>query len=269
MALVAIAIYDTPENGRDEYTERFLDSILRPKISDHLDTGNRFVFVINAATTRTLDNLAEFARRHRNPVEIITMPENVGTARAINQAWKLRQPGENAVKMDNDIEIHAYDWLEKMEEALQRDPKIGLIGLKRKDCCQHPNHPEEFYRSSLHIIPETPIPGHPWMVVEKTPDVMGTCTMFSSACLDVIGFLWQPGLYGFDDVMACERVRKAGFYTAFLHGIEIDHIDNGGNEYQKWKERAAMMDSPTFHAAREAVREGRLPVFVPADYDKK
>ncbi len=269
MALVAVAIYDTPENGRDEYTERFLDSILRPKMSEHLDTRHRFVFVINAATTRTLDNLAEFARRHRNPVQVITMPENVGTARAINQAWKLRQPGENAVKMDNDIEIHAYDWLEKMEEALQRDPKIGLIGLKRKDCCQHPSHPDEFYRSTLHIIPENPIPGHPWMVVEKTADVMGTCTMFSSACLDAIGYLWQPGLYGFDDVMACERVRKAGFDTAFLHGIEIDHIDNGGNEYQKWKERSAMMDSPTFHEAREAVREGRLPVYVPADYDKK
>jgi len=266
MALIASAIYDTQENGRDQYTERFLFNILRPRTQEHTDPKHTFVFVVNAATPRTLDNLADFASKHRYPVQVITMPENVGTALAINQAWKLRAPGENAVKMDNDVEIHAIDWIERMEDALQREPKIGLLGLKRKDLWQHPGHPDPFYASTLHFIPDGPGDGRPWVIVEKTDDIMGTVQMYSSACLDEIGYLWQPSLYGYDDGIACERVRKAGFETAFLPCIEIDHPDPGGNDYQAWKEEQAKKYSPNFHEAREAVRDGRLPVYVPADY---
>jgi hypothetical protein len=78
-------------------------------------------------------------------------------------------------------------------------------------------------------------PGEDWIVVEATRDIMGTCTMFNSDLLDKIGYLYQPSLYGYDDVLASHRSNMAGFVNAFLPHIRIDHIDPGGGDYEKWK----------------------------------
>lgn len=264
MALVAMAIYDTPENGRDELTEACLETLLRPRISDE-DHRHRWFFVVNASTERTRKALAEFAWHHRNPVEVIYKEKNVGTAKAVNAAWVHRLPGEYAVKMDNDVIIHQFDWLEQMEETMRKMPELGILGLKRKDLIQHPDHEDPRYRSTLQIVPHTP--GEPWRFVEVTDDVMGTCTMFSPACLEKIGYLYQPGLYGFDDVLACVRSKVAGFENAFLHGIEIDHPDPGTGDYQIWKSRTAFEDAPEYARAKEAFESGTIPVYVNHDYE--
>jgi hypothetical protein len=63
--------------------------------------------------------------------------------------------------------------------------------------------------------------------------------MYNSALLDKIGYLYQPSLYGYDDVLASYRSELAGFKNVFLPQIEIDHVDEGKTEYQGWKERHA------------------------------
>src|SRR6185436_9626949 len=111
--------------------------------------------------------------------------QNVGTAKAINQAWKLREPGENCLKVDNDIEIFHQDWIEEMEEVFRRDESIGLVGLKRKDCEERPDHPEFSLKSTLMMLPHKP--GERWIVVERAKHVMGTCHVVSSKLIDRIG----------------------------------------------------------------------------------
>ncbi len=61
--------------------------------------------------------------------------------------------------------------------------------------------------------------------------------MHSSALIDKVGYLYQPSLYGYDDVIMSHRTHLAGFYSCFLPHINIDHIDPGQTEYQSWKER--------------------------------
>jgi hypothetical protein len=61
--------------------------------------------------------------------------------------------------------------------------------------------------------------------------------MHSSALIDRVGYLWQPGLYGYDDVLMSWRSSIAGFKNVFLPHINIDHIDPGDTPYQGWKER--------------------------------
>jgi hypothetical protein len=122
-----------------------------------------------------------------------------------------------------------------MEEAIEREPQIGICGLKRKDLWQHPGHPDRMYKSELIMLPHEP--GQRWIIAEKTRDIMGTCTMFNSALLDKIGYLFQPSLYGYDDVLASLRSNKAGFINVFLTHINIDHIDPGGTEYIDWKHK--------------------------------
>ena len=271
-----MAIFDTPENGRAELTRRTLESL-----TDTVDFyKHRLFLVINAATPETMAAIKTFSakavsRVHetpkaggvgmeaKNPVTVIRNSENVGTARAINQAWKHKYPGENAIKMDNDVVIHRSGWVDEMEEAISRDPRIGIIGLKRKDLWETPWHPNPDHRSTLRMLPHEA--GQKWLIVEDVNHVMGTCQMYSAALLEKIGYLYQRGLYGFDDSLAAIRCKVAGFNSCFLQGVEIDHIDPGGNDFTQWKRDKAGEDSPEYHRLKAGYLNGTIGVYYDAD----
>ena len=234
MALIAMAVFDTEENKRTELTRSTLLSLY-----DTVDWDKHRLFIIDnnscGATKTMFGNMAI-----RNPMlnwTVITLPENIGTACAINKAWALRNPGEHCIKMDNDVVIHQSGWVDEMEEAIANDPLIGQIGLKRKDCWEFPGHANPEFRSELIMLPH--IAGDRWRVVERQKHIIGTCVMHSSALLDKVGYLWQPGLYGHDDVVMSHRSELAGFYNCMLPHINIDHIDHGETSYQGWKEKYA------------------------------
>lgn len=231
-ALIAMAIHDTPENKRHEYTVECIERLYET------DAPMHDMYFVSSGTTcpNTLKYLQRIATGGTK-AKVIFLPDNVGTAAAINEAWKIRDPGQAAVKMDNDVYIHSATWVETMLEAIRRDPRLGIVGLKRKDCWEHPGHPNPDLRSTLHMLPR--VDGESWIVVERVFHVMGTCQMYSPALLDKLGYLWQPGLYGYDDVLSAHRCVAAGFYSAFLPHIDIDHIDPGDTPYQSWKERHA------------------------------
>jgi glycosyltransferase involved in cell wall biosynthesis len=232
MALISMAVFDTIENKRTEYTRKTLQSIAETvNLSKH-----RLVIVDNNSCQETKDLLKYFCKYHeRLNVKVITLPENIGTSRAINQAWDLRNEGEDAIKMDNDVVIHSFGWVDEMEEAIRRDWHIGQVGLKRKDCWETPWHESDDFRSELIMLPHNA--GERWQIVEKAKHIIGTCVMHSSDLLDKVGYLYQPSLYGYDDVIMSHRAHLAGFYSCFLPHIEIDHIDTGATDYQGWKER--------------------------------
>jgi GT2 family glycosyltransferase len=250
--LIAMAIYDTEENQRSTLTARCLENLFST-----IDDRNHRVFLIDNAScpeTKTL------LRRYRNYADIITNPENIGTAEAINLAWRHRQPGEACVKMDNDVIIHSQTWADELQEAINRDPRIGIVGLKRKDCIEHPERPEsDFYRSELYHLPHQP--GEKWIVAERVNHVIGTCQAYSPALLDKIGYLYQPRLYGFDDALAAVRCKVANMWSAFLPHIEIDHIDPGDTEYQGWKEKHAGEDMAEYNRLATAYLSGAMSIY--------
>ncbi len=268
MALIAMAVWDTDSNERWKLTAQTLASL-----SDTVDfEKHRLIVVDNGScemskeTTRTWQNLinnrySEYISIGLDiPVEIITLEENIGTARAINKAWLKRRPNENAVKMDNDVVVYQKDWVDKLEECIAREPTLGIIGLKRKDCIETPWHEASWYRSTLRMLPHEL--GQTWLIVEEVHHVMGICQMYSAACLEKIGYLYQMGaLYGFDDALASVRARKAGFFTAHYPHIEIENLDPGDNDYTMWKNvySGALMDR--FNATKRAIELGHLPVY--------
>lgn len=239
MSLIAMAVHDTEENKRTAYTRATINCLLRTVDFDR----HRLIIVDNGSCKATLDLYKEYIRKDAglgmmNVPMAIFLNENKGTARAINQAWKMRQPGENCIKIDNDIVINSEGWwVEEMEAAIAADPLIGQVGLKRKDLWEWPGHPEADFRSELAMLPH--VAGQRWQIVEKVKHVIGSCVMHSSALLDKVGFLYQPSLYGYDDVIMSHRAHLSGFYSCFLPHIDIDHIDTGQTEYQTWKERHA------------------------------
>lgn len=249
--LIAMAVYDTEENCRSWMTEKTLTSL-----AETLDLSrHRLIVVDNASCRVTQDAFKKF-----KPViaSLIHLEENVGTARAINQAWHLRRPGEHCVKLDNDVVFHQAEWADWMEDVFERDPTIGICGLKRKDLAESPLA-EGAMQSTLVMLSHER--GQRWLVVEEVRGVIGTCLGFSSALLDKIGYLTQPGLYGFDDSLASVRARIAGFRRVFLHGFEIDHIDPGGSEYCKEKIRMANESFGVFNSTVVLLESGLIDIY--------
>lgn len=262
MALIGMAVYDTEENGRTDLTDKTLRSLYNTVDFDR----HRLIVCDNGSWVYTTDVFEKWRARFyelwgENSISFIHNGENIGTAKAINKAWLLREPGEHAVKMDNDVVIHQEGWLDLFEEIFERDPKFGVLGLKRKDCIETPWHPDPWYRSELEMIPHEL--GQRWILVEKVHHVMGTCQIFSSDCLDKIGYLYQMGgLYGFDDALASIRAHVAGFKTAHVPQIEIDHIDPGGTDpYTLWKQRYSGKRMDQFHNYKRAYMEGHMDIY--------
>jgi GT2 family glycosyltransferase len=268
MALIAMAIWDTEENQRHEYTVATLASLWATvDFSKH-----RLALSDNGSEPRTRSLLYRF---HQKVVDkygvdrcwLIYNGENLGTAQAINKAWQHRHPGENAVKMDNDVVIFQSGWADELEEAIRRDPTIGICGLKRKDVWETPWNSSPLYRSELYMLPHQP--GERWIIVEKVKHVIGTCQMYSSALLDKIGYLYQPRLYGFDDVLAALRCELAGFISVFLSHINIDHIDRGDNAYKTQKEEWAFQQLEEYRKVAADYRSGAQSIYYNPFEEKK
>lgn len=259
MSLIAMAVFDTVENNRTWMTRETLLSLY-----ETVDFNKHRVFVIdNGSCEATKQLLQEMGRS----IRVITNETNVGTAKAINQAWALREPDEHLIKMDNDVVIHQEYWVELLEDVIARmdttEARAGIVGLKRKDCIESPNRePGDFYRSELIMTP-APL-GHKWIVAEKVNHVMGTCQMYNHKLIDRIGGLYQmDGLYGFDDALAAIRCQVAGFHNYFLPEVVIDHIDPGDTKYQKWKEGYAGERMRQYNDLREKYINGKQSIYYP------
>lgn len=262
MALIGMAIFDHPDNRRDQGTTKCLESL-----AVTVDwTRHRCILVVNHQTEATADAIAKFVKFTGS--HVLYMHENVGTAKAVNRAIRERHPDEYFLKMDNDVRFYLEGWLDDMEAAMQGDPTIGILGLKRSDLEQHPDHAQERFRSKLRFVPSCIEKGMPWIVVEETDDVMGTCTMFSPALLDKLGFMYQPGFYGYDDVLMCVRSHVAGFKNAFLPHVRIDHLDpvfedGTPDHYSGWKSASAWSDGAEYNRIKEGYENGTISIYSP------
>lgn len=228
MSLIAMAIYSTAENKKDECLAKTLKSLDETvNFKKH-----RLMLSVNGATEVT----KRIIHNNRDIIsKVFWNDENLGTAEAINLCWKLRKEGEHCVKMDDDVVIEGEGWLDILEDCVRREPNIGIIGLKRSDCWENTKHEDPYYRSELIQLPHEP--GERWLCVEKANHIIGTCQLYSSQFLDKIGYLYQPSLYGYDDVLASWRAKKADMMCCFYPHIQIHHIDPGNTPYQDWKHK--------------------------------
>jgi GT2 family glycosyltransferase len=254
-AMIAMAVYDTEENGRTKYTKETIESLI-----ETVDLKKHKLYLVNnnscEETRKILDSYC-WVNTLLN-IYVIDNLENIGTAKAINQAWALKQPGEVLIKMDNDVVINNYGWIEDMETAM-RLGGYGIVGLKRKDLMQSPNAKDN-WKTELKMLPHQK--GEPWIVVEESEDIMGTVQMFNPTLINKMGGLMQAGVYGFDDTLACIRAKLLGYKLAFLPHIDIDHIDVGGDAYTEWKRKYATEKTKEFYQIKQGLINGTIPIKV-------
>jgi len=250
MALVSMCCHDTVENKRSKYTLQTLESLVNTT-----DFNNHRIIVIDNNSCIETKNILE---EHEQFITVITNTENVGTAKAINQAWALRKQNEVVIKMDNDVVINNYGWVEEMELAMKLGG-YGILGLKRKDLMQSPNA-SNHWKTELKMLPHEK--GDNWVVVEESADIMGTVQMFHPELINKMGGLMQAGVYGFDDTLACIRAILLGYKLAFLPHIDIEHIDVGGDAYTEWKRKYAGEKMEEFYKIKDGLINGTIPIKV-------
>ena len=263
-SLVTMAVYDTEENERSPMTRITLETL-----RDTVDFGKHTLMISdNGSCEETHALYKEF----ENIIGWISFNgENIGTAKALNLLWRLRQPYQRCVvKIDNDVRIHRPGWLDVMESVFDKDRDIGICGLKRRDLAEWPiqttSQGMQFYLSKLRPLPHKM--GEPWLIVEECNHIMGTCQAYSRECLNKLGFLYQPGPYGFDDSLASLRAHIAGFKTVFLHGIEdwLEHVDPGGTDFIEWKKQEAGRRMAQYNEARAKYQSGEWEVYYDGGY---
>lgn len=254
MALIAMSAYDTVANEKTQYTARTLESLAQTvDFSKH-----RLIVVDNDSCRETKDVFAQ--KQQLMGFTLLSLPRNIGIARSTNKAWELKQPGEVCIKIDNDIVIHENGWVDKIERVFWQLPRAGVVGLKRKDLEQSPGNANLSFVTELSFLRKERM--EPWLVLEKSKDIIGSCVAHNPLLLDKVGYYYQFGeVYGYEDPLMCQRSLLAGFTNYFLPSIEIDHIDPGGTEYCKEKEAIALRALPKYKALVNEYSSGRRPLY--------
>ena len=251
--LIAIAVYDTEQNDRTKYTKETYASLL--ETVDFETT--QVVFINNASCKETVD----FLKLIETPdITVLHNDTNLGTAEAINLGWRHFSEIPYKVKLDNDVVFHTDRWADLMADVMDKMPEIGILGVKRKDLPNSPTSKE--YPTVIDNIQNDPkILGNPSNIIEYCDDIIGTGLMFNPQLLSLVGYLWQPGVYGFDDVIICHKSRILDFKNAFYPYIDIDHIDDGKNPFTDWKKRYAGMYLSKIEGIIDDYIEGKRPLY--------
>lgn len=245
MAYIVQCVFATKDNGKLPIVKECLKSLVATvDLKKH-----RWLIVNNSCTKETTDWLDEFQQTSIGNISVLHLKENIGTARGINKGLYSREPGEVFCKTDDDLTWSVPGWVEQLEAQIKKHPDIGILGLKRDDIWQRPDHENLNYRTKMEGK------------LEICPDIMGTCTAYNPLLMDKIGGLSQPSLYGFDDSIYSVRSIAAGFRNAFLPHIKITNLDKGGMEYTEWKKREAGVWLTEAGVYMDMIKKGEIPYF--------
>ena len=211
----------------------------------------------NASTDGTIEWLKELKLAYPS-INLIFSETNIGTARGLNLAWKLKEKNQACLKIDNDMVFNTQKWLDYCLDVLNYDFTIGICALKRKDLTESPVSTNNWYKTKCFTIKQ--------YMVEEANHTIGSCWVVNPNLINVIGALRQPTLYGFDDALYCHRAHIAGFKTVFLPNIDIDHIDPGNCEYTKVKQATASKDMQEYNKMLYEYINKKRPVYEDFNY---
>lgn len=255
-----MASYVTETNDRLDYAKETLWNLM-----DTVDFKTHELFISDNNSCQEMLNFYDSITGYfcdYFPKENLTISynkENLGTAEAVNLGIRERKPNQYVIKIDSDVTIGVSGWVEEMEECFERYPKLGILGLKRVEVIQKPDHENPAYKTQLVSAPHER--GQRWITLELCPDIIGTLTMFSPALLDRVGYMLQPKNYGWDDVLMCIRSEKAGFVNAFLPHIPIVHLDDGEGEYTEVKNKEATLVISEFQEMADDYKAGVRDIY--------
>ncbi len=245
-------------------------AITIPCIESYLNTCSPAAMELHIVDNGSTDGLAQWLKDRESQLRAYNVfchynSENVGTAAAINSIWCKREPTQHCLKIDSDVVWLKAGWFDRMLDVFDFTSNLGIIGLKRDDLWENPNHSDPFYRSEILTL----VKDGREVQIEQVNHVIGTCWLVRSTLINSVGALFQPGKYGFDDALYCIRAKLAGFAVAFLCGEKIQHIDPGeagspeNGVYTRLKHTMAGLDLKAFENLRDTLQQGKKGYYFP------
>ena len=128
-------------------------------------------------------------------------------------------------KIDDDTIIETRDWDKKMLDAFEAFPKLGVLSADIDRGKQIGDYTETTNKGTT-------------IQVFANPSVGGACTMYPMKIFDSLGLFNDFGFYGQEDGEFAQRVRAAGYMTAYLKGVNVKHLgrtDESDPLYDEYK----------------------------------
>lgn len=197
-----------------EYTKKCVESIEE----NTKNVDYRIIFVDNNST----DGTVEFLKQIKNSI-ILRNEENLGFAKAMNRGFE-KVSAKYTVWLNNDT-IVTSNWLKKLIDYLENDPKAGAIGpvSNGTGIIQKVEGLEENDYTSISEFGRKISKEFKNKVVEYHR-IAGFCIVMKSELITKIGKLDETFNFGgYDDDDYCKRIRDAGYKILIANDVFIYH----------------------------------------------
>jgi GT2 family glycosyltransferase len=205
--------------------------LLLESVRNLLALGREFDCDLTVVDNDSSDGSAEALRDRYPQVFVIRNEQNVGFARAVNQAVP-RGAGGIVCLLNPDIEVEAEP-LRRCLEAMEQDRSIGALGpllLDRSGKVWH--YADRFptaARAALRALLQVRSQGRLSAGRAIGPDLRevdwlaGACLLLRRDALERIGLLDDRFFLYCEDVDLCRRLRDAGFRIVRHQGVRLKH----------------------------------------------
>jgi GT2 family glycosyltransferase len=181
-----------------------------PVLGDCLDAiaaQSRAVSTMIVIDDASTDGSAALVRQRRDPrVKLIELPQNVGPAEARNRALPS-VTADYVWIVDADC-IPRPDCLANLCSALERDPRIGIVGGANPYNRQHATYAAAAFDWSNRYLVDPTAPA------SDAPYVVGANMLLRRAVFDGVG-VYDPRLRIAEDFDLCVRARAKGWRVWF------------------------------------------------------
>jgi GT2 family glycosyltransferase len=208
-------------------TRQMLAQCLR-SVKDNLNDLSIETFVVDNGST---DGSAELVRTEFPEVTLIENRENLGFAKANNQAIRLSQ-GRYILLFNSDAFL-TPNAIQRMINVMEFDLSIGIAGahLVYPDGRSQVSHgPLPTYWSevgSLFGLDKLQKEKVNHRVIEETGTVSGACMLVRKTLLDQIGLLDEAFFMFSEEVDLCNRCHKVGAKVVYVESATVIHTHAG------------------------------------------
>jgi GT2 family glycosyltransferase len=209
--------------NRWDLTRKCLDTLKTTDLS-----GAEVVVVDNGSTDETREALKAYPW-----VRVITNSSNLGFVRGNNIGIVSSDPDSDVVLLNNDLEFHQKDWLQRLRACAQASPDAGILG------CRLRLPDGRLLHAGTFIVPDT-MWGQQIGSLEKdfgqysvTREVEGivfACAYIKRELIAKIGGLSEDFQSYFEDTDYCLQARRAGFQTLLCGDVTLVHDEHGSTQ---------------------------------------
>lgn len=208
-----------PVFNRVELTRDCITALLRT-------TAERDIEVI-VVDNGSSDGTAEYLTSLSEPIRVIRNAQNLGFARACNQAARVATC-EYLFFLNNDT-IPLADWLEPLLAELDRHPEVGIVGNKllyANGTIQHAGVAFSLPDGVPYHIYRGVDAHHP--AVERRRElraVTGACMLVRRSLFESLGGFDEGYQNGFEDVDLCLRAGDSGVKVVYQPRSVVVHLE--------------------------------------------